>query len=247
VAALFVAVAVMTPVVAVETMDVVVPKEKIMLWNGKDFTGWTRFLRDSSADVDDTWSVASGVLRCTGKPAGYMRTKKAYADYHLHVEWRWPEKPGNNGVLVHTTGKDTVWPKSLECQLASGNAGDFWVIGGVETAEHAKGGPRVATTSSARTIGLSFSSTASSRTSAPSAPSAPAPSASRAKAPGSNTATSGSSRWNRARGWIDRTIADKLSRAILWEQATTPAPVSLQSGTRLWAVESMNWAEGSPV
>jgi hypothetical protein len=155
VAALFVVVAVMTPVVAVETMDVVVPKEKIMLWNGKDFTGWTRFLRDASADVDETWSVANGVLRCTGKPAGYMRTKKAYADYHLHVEWRWPAKAGNNGVLVHTTGKDTVWPKSLECQLASGNAGDFWVIGGVETAEHAKGGPRV---KGRRTIKLQDSS-----------------------------------------------------------------------------------------
>jgi hypothetical protein len=143
VAATFVAIALVAPAVAVETLNVVVPKEKIILWNGKDFTGWIRFLRDSAADVGDTWSVANGVLQCTGRPAGYMRTEQAYADYHLHVEWRWPAKPGNNGVLVHTTGKDTVWPKSLECQLASGNAGDFWVIGGVETAEHAKGGSRV--------------------------------------------------------------------------------------------------------
>jgi len=121
----------------------IVPAEKTMLWNGKDFTGWTRFLRDASKDVDDTWSVGDGLLRCTGSPAGYMRTEKAYADYHLHVEWRWPEKPGNNGVLVHMSGDDKVWPRSLECQLHSGNAGDFWVIDGLEFAEHKKGGSRV--------------------------------------------------------------------------------------------------------
>jgi len=131
------------PVVATETGTAVVPKEKIVLWNGTDFTGWKRFLSDASKNVDDTWSIGGGLLRCTGRPSGYMRTETPYADYHLHVEWRWPEKPGNNGVLVHMSGQDVVWPRSLECQLASGNAGDFWVIGGFEHAEHAKGGKRV--------------------------------------------------------------------------------------------------------
>ncbi|MBM4024327.1 MAG: DUF1080 domain-containing protein [Planctomycetes bacterium] len=128
---------------AVEEVEPVVPREKILLWNGTDYTGWTRFLRETTANVDQTWSIENGLLRCTGKPAGYMRTQTAYADYHLQVEWRWPEKPGNNGVLVHTSGPDVVWPRSLECQLAAGNAGDFWVIGGLEFAEHAKGGKRV--------------------------------------------------------------------------------------------------------
>jgi hypothetical protein len=127
----------------VAAAEPVVPKEKIMLWNGKDFAGWTLFLADKAADVAKTWSVQNGVLRCEGQPRGYMRTLTAYADYHLHVEWRFPAKPGNNGVLLHTSGEDKVWPKSLEAQLHSGNAGDFWVIGGVETAEHAKGGSRV--------------------------------------------------------------------------------------------------------
>ncbi len=130
------------PAVAAESAPVV-PQEKIMLWNGADFTGWKLFLSDSAADVAKTWSIAKGVLRCEGRPRGYMRTETSYADYHLHVEWRWPGKPGNNGVLAHMSGADKVWPKSLECQLHSGNAGDFWVIGGVETAEHAKGGGRV--------------------------------------------------------------------------------------------------------
>ncbi len=121
----------------------IVPKEKTKLWNGRDFAGWKLYTREPDHDVTKTWSVENGLIRCEGKPAGYMRTEKDYADYHLHVEWRWPEKGGNNGVLVHMSGQDKVWPKSLECQLFSGNAGDFWVIGGLETAEHAKGGERV--------------------------------------------------------------------------------------------------------
>jgi len=121
----------------------IVPKEKTMLWNGIDFAGWKLFTREPDHDVMKTWSVKNGLICCEGKPAGYMRTEKEYADYLIHVEWRWPGKGGNNGVLVHMSGQDNVWPKSLECQLHSGNAGDFWVIGGFETAEHAKGGERV--------------------------------------------------------------------------------------------------------
>lgn len=120
----------------------IVPKEKVVLWNGKDFTGWKLFVPDSKHDVTKTWSIKNGVIRCEGRPAGYMRTEKDYASYLFHVEWRWPERGGNSGVLVHMSGADKVWPKSLECQLASGNAGDFWLIGGVENKEHAKKGKR---------------------------------------------------------------------------------------------------------
>ncbi len=133
----------------------IVPKEKIALFNGKDFTGWKLFVPDPNHDVTKTWSVVDGVIRCEGKPNGYMRTEKDYADYLLHLEWRWPENAGNSGVLIHNSGDDVVWPKSLECQLASGNAGDFWAIGGVEFKEHAEGGPRV---SGRRTIKLKSSS-----------------------------------------------------------------------------------------
>jgi len=133
----------------------IVPKEKTMLWNGKDFTGWKLFTREPDHDVTKTWSIKNGLIRCEGKPAGYMRTETDYADYLIHVEWRWPVNGGNNGVLVHMSGQDKVWPKSLECQLYSGNAGDFWVIEGLETAEHAKGGERV---KGRRTIKLKESS-----------------------------------------------------------------------------------------
>ena len=134
----------------VKKNEPIVPKEKIVLWNGKDFAGWKLIVRDPKHDVTKTWSVRDGIVRCQGKPSGYMRTEKDYADYLFHVEWRWPEKGGNSGALVHMSIPDNVWPKSLECQLHSGNAGDFWLIGegrkylrNIETAEHAKGDERV--------------------------------------------------------------------------------------------------------
>ncbi|MGD2093681.1 MAG: hypothetical protein PVH77_01605, partial [Phycisphaerales bacterium] len=33
----------------------IVPKKKMMLWNGKDFTGWKLFVGDSEHDVKKTW------------------------------------------------------------------------------------------------------------------------------------------------------------------------------------------------
>ncbi|MBP8129059.1 MAG: DUF1080 domain-containing protein [Candidatus Hydrogenedentes bacterium] len=111
-------------------------KEPVDLFNGKDFTGWKLFLPDPNADPAAVWSVQDGVIRCTGSPAGYMRTETKYANYRLRVQWRWPGAGGNNGVLLHIQDQDEVWPKSIEAQLMSGNAGDFWVIGGTEFKEH---------------------------------------------------------------------------------------------------------------
>ena len=108
----------------------IVPKEKTMLWNGRDFAGWKLYTREPNHDVTKTWSIKNGLIRCEGKPAGYMRTEKDYTDYLFHVEWRWPEKGGNNGVLVHMVGEDRVWPKSLECQGMYRNQGDYFEIGG---------------------------------------------------------------------------------------------------------------------
>ncbi len=105
-------------------------RQKIMLFNGKDLSGWKLYVPDGKIDPHAVWSVKNGVIRCEGKPNGYIRTVRPYSNYRLHVEWRWPEKPTNSGVLLHMTGPDKIWPKSIECQLFAGNAGDFWLIGG---------------------------------------------------------------------------------------------------------------------
>ena len=102
---------------------------KVALFDGKSLAGWVQFLPDK-ADPSKTWSVKDGVIRCTGTPAGYLRTEKTFKNYFLVVEWRWPEKPGNSGVLLHMQKDDKVWPYSVEAQLENGNAGDFWLIDG---------------------------------------------------------------------------------------------------------------------
>ena len=104
--------------------------QKIMLWNGKDFTGWKLYLPDENLDVYDIWSVRDGVVHCKGKPNGYMRTKDKYANYLLHLEWRWPDEPTNSGVLLHASGEDQVWPMCIECQLKAGSAGDLVLMNG---------------------------------------------------------------------------------------------------------------------
>jgi hypothetical protein len=107
-------------------------EEPIELFNGRDLEGWTYHLDKEGVRMEDVWSVKDGVLACKGRPAGYLITKKDdFENYVLTLQWRWTDKPGNNGVLVHVTepGALGVWPKSLEVQLGHGNAGDFWVIG----------------------------------------------------------------------------------------------------------------------
>ena len=103
------------------------------LFNGRDLAGWTVVFDDEKAASPETWTVADGVLRCTGLPVGYLKTDAEYENYVLTLEWRWPEgtKGGNSGVLVHCSTPRAlgVWPKSIEVQLAKGDAGDFWVIG----------------------------------------------------------------------------------------------------------------------
>jgi hypothetical protein len=104
------------------------------LFDGKTLDGWKAVFEDPKADLKDTWSATEGILKCTGKPVGYLRTvRDDFHDYVLTLEWRWPEgsSGGNNGVLVHTSTPNAlgVWPRSIEVQLHAGNAGDFWVIG----------------------------------------------------------------------------------------------------------------------
>lgn len=99
------------------------------LFNGRDLSGWTAHLADGS-DPARVWSVQDGVLICAGNPVGYIRTDKEFENFVLKLDWRWPEgkTPGNSGVLVRKVGPDKVWPKSVEAQLQSGAAGDFWCI-----------------------------------------------------------------------------------------------------------------------
>jgi len=86
-----------------------------------------------AAALDAVWQPRSdGTIAVAGKPSGFVATRATYTDYRLHVEWRWPGKPGNGGVLLHVASgpKDGVWPLSLQVQTKHGAAGDLLPMAG---------------------------------------------------------------------------------------------------------------------
>ncbi|MCP5090945.1 MAG: DUF1080 domain-containing protein [Gammaproteobacteria bacterium] len=101
----------------------------VELFNGKDLTGWDFFL-NNGGQRDDVWSVTDGVLRCEGRPAGYIYTQQHYTNFELTLEWRGDPTvgPGNSGVLLRVQEPHKTWPLSIEAQLQSRSAGDIWNI-----------------------------------------------------------------------------------------------------------------------
>jgi len=102
---------------------------KVMLFNGDNLDNWNIFVSSDDVEADELFWVEDGVIHTAGKPHGYIRTKEAYSNYKLHVEWRWTEEPTNSGVLLNVQGKDMIWPLALECQLMHEHAGDIVLIG----------------------------------------------------------------------------------------------------------------------
>jgi len=104
-------------------------QEKQSLFNGKDLKGWTIYVEDKNIDPADFYYVNDGVIETAGVPNGYIRTNKKYSNYHLHIEWRYPEEPTNSGVFLHTNKPDKIWIAHYQAQLKHENAGDFIVHG----------------------------------------------------------------------------------------------------------------------
>jgi len=116
------------------------PAAKSALFNGRDLDGLSTWLKDTKReDPRKVFRVTDGMLHITGDGFGYVGTKKAYADYHLAVEFKWGKKTDggkyvrNSGILLHATGDDGnagAWMASIECQLAQGCVGDLIPIRG---------------------------------------------------------------------------------------------------------------------
>lgn len=116
--------------------------ERVELFNGKDLSGWTSVVDHEEtggykAD-EPTWFVKDGTILTTGTPFGYLRTKRGdFADFRLHVEYRWwrkTEKP-NSGVFVRLAAEHgTFLPTCLENQLCRGAMGDVLGLAGLRFA-----------------------------------------------------------------------------------------------------------------
>ncbi len=145
--------------------------ETVSLFNGRNLDGWTLDIpaRDQLAAEDDIpikdgvmtidtrkvewWNAAppsfivrDGLLVSLGKPGGHLVTKDEFSNYKLVVEYRFPKKPGNCGVLVHASTPRRLYdmfPQSIEVQMMHENAGDFWCIGeNIEVPDMEKRRPR---------------------------------------------------------------------------------------------------------
>ena len=113
--------------------DAIVPDRVIQLFNGRDLSGWWPDVptRDTTAEAPDSFVVRDGMLVSLGRPRGHLLTEASYRDYRLEVEYRFPGKPGNCGVLVHASrlrALEKMFPQSIEVQMNHLHAGDFWCI-----------------------------------------------------------------------------------------------------------------------
>lgn len=113
--------------------NTIVAQKKISLFNGKDLTGWHVDVpeMDTNKNAKTPFITRNGLLVSLGSPDGHLITDAIYQNYRLNVEYRFVAKPGNCGVLVHSSTPRALYkmfPKSLEVQMEHGNAGDFWCI-----------------------------------------------------------------------------------------------------------------------
>jgi hypothetical protein len=120
------------------------------LFNGNDLDGWTRVNTAPS-----TWTVRDGMLVCSGKPIGELRTERMYQNFILELEWRHMRPKGNAGVFVWAddiTARGVPFHRSIEVQVlenAYGNTqshtthGDIFPIHGARmTPINGRGGSR---------------------------------------------------------------------------------------------------------
>lgn len=103
------------------------------LFNGVNLNGWYADVPVADANPDTTKSfvIRDSLLVSMGEPRGHLITDSVYQNYRLQVEYRFANKPGNCGVLVHASTPRALYkmfPKSLEVQMMHENAGDFWCI-----------------------------------------------------------------------------------------------------------------------
>ncbi len=103
------------------------------LFNEKNLKGWHVDVpkMDNDPNVESPFIIRDEMLVSLGTPRGHLITDDVYQDYRLEVEYRFPGKPGNCGVLVHASTPRALYkmfPKSVEVQMNHQHAGDFWCI-----------------------------------------------------------------------------------------------------------------------
>ncbi len=98
------------------------------LFNGRDLSGWVNINTAPS-----TWSVQDGLIICSGKPIGELRTGRMYQNFILELEWRHLRPGGNSGVFVWAddiTARGQPFHRGVEVQVLDGPGGDGYTTHG---------------------------------------------------------------------------------------------------------------------
>jgi hypothetical protein len=141
-----------TGAVAADNAAPITPRETIVLFNGKDLTGFTTWeTKHGLQDPDRVFTVVDQIdgapaIRISGQHWGGIVTRERYADYRLVVEFRWglvtwdPRKTRarDSGILMHCQGEEgnrnkdfrSPWMRSIEAQIIEGGTGDILVLDG---------------------------------------------------------------------------------------------------------------------
>jgi len=92
------------------------------LFNGKNLDGWVR-----TNTPESTWSFEDGMLICTGRPIGELRTQKMYQKFIMEIEWRHMKPRGNAGIFVWAddiTAPGVPFHRGIEVQVLENSYGN---------------------------------------------------------------------------------------------------------------------------
>jgi hypothetical protein len=120
------------------------------MFSADSLQGWVR-----TNTPEETWSFQDGMLVCSGKPIGEIRTEKMYQNFVMELEWRHMVPGGNAGIFVWAddiTSRGVPFHRGIEVQVlenAYGNNqshtthGDIFPIhGATMTPINGRGGSR---------------------------------------------------------------------------------------------------------
>jgi len=141
-------------VCAASDLPPITPRQPIVLFNGRDLSGFYSWLATYGRDDPDrVFSVVDQVdgapaIRLSGQHGGGLVTRERYANYRLVAEYRWGlitwkprlEKVRAGSISLHCQGEDGNYKadfrgpymRSVEVFLAEGAVGDLILLGGHE-------------------------------------------------------------------------------------------------------------------
>ena len=100
----------------------------VPLFNGENLEGWVNVNCAPS-----TWTVRDGMIVCSGKPTGVLRTEKQYENFILELEWCHQQKGGNAGLFIWSdalTAPGQPFTRSVEVQIMDGHETDSYTSHG---------------------------------------------------------------------------------------------------------------------